>query len=102
MYKCILWAALALNWAGAEARSMKPYDPKPQSYQVKGQEVTSAEAMIAWNNGEQVFLCKALTGVQASKTYKVNGKEMKGSQITSCVEQELVGTKTGASFKAKK
>ncbi len=99
----ILALAAVLAVCGmATARTIKPYDPKPQSYEVEGKEMSAAEAQLAFLAGKTVKLCKAMSGTQSAKTYRVGGKEIKGTEVKTCTEQELVGTKNGSSFKAKK
>lgn len=93
--------ALSLAMPTAQARTIKPYDPKPQSFEVDGKDVTSAEATVAYLGGKIVKLCKAMSGVNATKTYRLGGKEVKGAELKTCVEQELVATKSGTGFKKK-
>lgn len=100
--KAILITVAAFFVVNAQARDIKPYDPKAQHYEVDGQTMTSAEATIAYLSGKSVKLCKAMAGVQAAKTYRINGKEVKGTELTTCTDQELVATRNGTTFKVKK
>ncbi len=86
----------------AVAREIRPYDPKPKSYEVDGKTMSAAEATIAYLQGKTVKLCKGMAGVQASKTYRIAGKEVKGSELTTCEVQELVGKANGTGFAKKK
>lgn len=102
MRKLLLATALLCGFAAHAGQSIKPYDPKPQNFEVGGKSVTSAEATVAYLNGKEVKLCKAMSGAQSAKTFKVGGKEVKGSELTTCTVMELTATKNGTGFKVKK
>lgn len=101
MKAILITVAMVLPFA-AQARTIKPYDPKPKSFEVEGKEVSASDATLAYLNGKTVKLCKAMAGANATKTFRINGKEVKGSELKTCTEQELVGKANGTGFTAKK